>query len=245
MREALFIKKNKERWERVQQQPSQDADEMAADFTQLVDDLAYAKTFYPGSHVTKFINGQALRIYLDIYKNRKEENNRIATFWKYDLPLTIRRHHGVMLFSFILFVLFFAVGFFSAKNDPSFVRDVLSDDYVDMTEENIANGNPLGVYQSGNAIISFLGIMINNITVSFIFFARGIFFGVLSITSLVQEAISIGAFEHMFFSKGYGIQSVLGVLLHGLLELTSIIIACGAGVVMGKSFFISRNDQKA
>ena len=236
MREALFIKKNKERWERVQQQPPQDADEMATDFTQLVDDLAYAKTFYPGSHVTKFINGQALRIYLDIYKNRKEENNRIVTFWKYDLPLTISRHHAVMLFAFILFVLFFAVGFFSAKNDPSFVRDVLSDQYVDMTEENIEKGNPLGVYQEGNALLSFLGIMINNITVSFIYFAKGIFFGILSITSLVQEAMRIGAFEHMFFSKGLGLRSVLGVLIHGLLELTAIIFACGAGIVLGKSF---------
>src|SRR5688500_10223369 len=123
---------------------------MAKDFTQLVDDLAYAKTFYPGSQITQFINGQASRIYLSIYKNRKEENNRLVTFWKYDLPLTIRRHHGPIFFCFILFVLFFAVGFFSARHDPGFIRDVLSDRYVNMTEDNIAAGNPLGVYQQGN-----------------------------------------------------------------------------------------------
>ncbi len=51
--------------------PSNDPDEMAADFTQLVDDLAYAKTFYPPGKVTNYINSQASRIYLDIYKNRK------------------------------------------------------------------------------------------------------------------------------------------------------------------------------
>src|SRR5690242_502333 len=102
MREALFIKKNKERWERVQYAPSSDPDEMARDFTQLVDDLAYAKTFYPSGKVTQYINSQASRIYLGIYKNRKEENNRLVKFWKYDLPLTIRKHHGVILFSFII-----------------------------------------------------------------------------------------------------------------------------------------------
>ena len=236
MREALFIKKNKDHWEKIQQQPALDADEMARDFTRLVDDLAYAKTFYPGSQVTQFINGQASRIYLNIYKNRKEENNRLVTFWKYDLPLTIRRHHGIILFSFILFFLFFAVGFFSAKHDPGFVRDVLGDDYVDMTEENIANGNPLGVYGHGNSVLSWLGIMINNITVSFMYFVKGLAFGILTITSLVKEAMRLGAFEYMFFSKGYGLQSVLGVLIHGLLELTAIIIACGAGMVLGKSF---------
>ena len=96
MREALFIKKNKDRWLRIQHQPSVDPDEMAADFTQLVDDLAYAKTFYPSGKVTHFINAQASKIYLDIYKNRKEESNRLVTFWKYDLPLTIRKHHKVI-----------------------------------------------------------------------------------------------------------------------------------------------------
>lgn len=39
-----------------------------------------------------------------------------------------------------------------------------------------------------------------------------------------------------FFAKGLGSQAVITVLLHGLLELTAIIITCGAGVVMGTSY---------
>jgi hypothetical protein len=66
LREALFIKKNKDRWLKDQHMPPDDPDEMAASFTQLVDDLAYAKTFYPSGKVTHYIP-----IYLDIYKNRK------------------------------------------------------------------------------------------------------------------------------------------------------------------------------
>ncbi|MEJ0101780.1 MAG: hypothetical protein WDO19_04100 [Bacteroidota bacterium] len=65
----------------MQQDPSREADEMAKDFTQLVDDLAYAKTFYRSSKVTQFLNSQAAKIYLDIYKNRKEESNRLVNFW--------------------------------------------------------------------------------------------------------------------------------------------------------------------
>ena len=96
LREALFIKKNKDRWLRNQHLPSADPDEMAADFINLVDDLAYAKTFYPMGKVTGYINARAARIYLDIYKNRREESNRIVRFWKTDLPLTINRHHRVV-----------------------------------------------------------------------------------------------------------------------------------------------------
>jgi len=209
---------------------------MASEFTRLIADLGYAKTFYPTSKVTQYINSLATRIYLTIYKNRKEESNRLVHFWKYDVPLTIRKHHGIILFAFILFILFFAVGFFSSRQDENFTRDVLGSGYVDMTERNIEEGNPFGVYRSGNSFLMWLGLMINNIIVSLMYFVKGIFFGILSIYSLVKEAIRLGAFEHMFFAKGLGAKAAITVLIHGMLELTAIIVASGAGVVLGKSF---------
>jgi uncharacterized membrane protein SpoIIM required for sporulation len=209
---------------------------MASEFTKLVDDLGYAKTFYPASRVTQYINSLATRIYLSIYRNRKEESNRLLNFWKYDVPLTVRKHHGIILFAFILFALFFCVGFFSSRQDDAFVRDVLGDSYVDMTGENIAEGNPFGVYRSGNSFLMWLGLMINNIVVSLMYFAKGILFGVLSMYSLIKESIRLGAFEYMFFSKGLGGKAAMTVLIHGTLELTAIIIASGAGMVLGKSF---------
>jgi len=220
----------------VQQDPSREADEMAKDFTQLVDDLAYAKTFYRTSKVTQFLNSQSAKIYLDIYKNRKEESNRLVKFWKYDLPLTIRKHHRVILFTFIIFCVFFAVGFFSSSHDESFVREVLGDDYVSMTEKNIEEGNPFGVYKSGNSFWMWIGIMINNIMVSLTYFVKGIFLGVLSVTSMVLEAMRLGAFEQFFFGKGVGLQSVLIVSIHGVLKIFSIIVSSAAGVVMGTSY---------
>ena len=236
MREALFIKKNKKRWERLQDSPPADADDMAKDFIRLVDDLAYAKTFYSSSKVTQFINSLAARFYLIIYQNRKEESNRLVSFWKVDLPMTIHRHYKIIIFTFILFAIFFAVGFFSAKNDELFVRQVLGNGYVDMTEKNIADGNPFGVYQSGSAFLTWMGIMINNIIVSFMYFVKGIFFGILTISSIVKEAIRIGAFEQFFFERGLGLQSVLTVFIHGTLEIAAIIFAGAAGIVMGTSF---------
>jgi uncharacterized membrane protein SpoIIM required for sporulation len=53
---------------------------------------------------------------------------------------------------------------------------------------------------------------------------------------MIKEAIRLGAFEHMFFAKGLGAKAAATVLIHGLLELTAIIIASGAGLVLGKSF---------
>jgi uncharacterized membrane protein SpoIIM required for sporulation len=220
----------------VQQGGAADADEMAKDFVQLVDDLSYSKTFYPTSKVTQFINALASRIYLRIYQNRKEESNRLVKFWKYDVPMTIAKHYRVILFGFFLFLLFYAVGFFTSKQDPSFMREVLSDNYVDTTEKNIEEGNPFGIYQSGNSFFMWLGIMINNVMYSIITFVKGIALGVLSVSALVRTAMEVGSFHYMFFAKGYGFDFVLAVMLHGLLELTAIVITCGAGIVMGTSY---------
>ncbi|MCH5682979.1 hypothetical protein LWM68_00995 [Niabella sp. W65] len=106
MREALFIKKNKDRWLKDEAEPPVSPDEMASAFTQTVDDLAYAKTFYANSKTANYLNKLAARMYLDIYRNRKEESSRLKTFWKYELPLTIRKHHSTLLFSFVLFTVF-------------------------------------------------------------------------------------------------------------------------------------------
>ena len=236
MREALFIKKNKDRWLKNQHTPSNDPDEMAADFTQLVDDLAYAKTFYPSGKVTNYINSQASRIYLDIYKNRKEESNRLITFWKYDLPLTIRKHHKVVLFSFIFFSIFFVIGFFVSAQNDDIARSIFGDTYVEHTQENIANGNPFGIYEHGNPVLSWLHLMIHNIRVSFLLFVSGIFAGVPCLYFSVKNAIMVGVFDQFFAARGLGIDFWLVVFVHGTLEITGLIIATAAGLVLGKSF---------
>jgi uncharacterized membrane protein SpoIIM required for sporulation len=220
----------------VQHGATQSADEMATDFTKLVDDLAYAKTFYPGSKVTQYVNALAAKIYLGIYRNRKEESNRLVHFWKYDAPLTFYKHRKMMLFAVIIFFLFFSIGFFSSVKDDGFVREVLGDGYVSETEENIRRGNPFGVYGRDNAFYMWIGIMLNNIFVSFVYFFKGIFLGLPSLFALGKESIRLGAFEYMFYAKDLGGQAVVTVLIHGMLELTAIIIACAAGVVMGTSY---------
>jgi len=236
LREALFIKKNKDRWLKNQHMPSNDPDQMAADFTQLVDDLAYAKTFYPSGKVTNYINSQASRIYLDIYKNRKEESNRLVTFWKYDLPLTIRKHHKVVLFSFIFFFIFFGIGYFVSAQNDDMARSIFGDTYVDHTQENIANGNPFGIYEHGNPFLSWLNLMIHNIRVSFLMFVSGIFAGIPCLYIAIKNSIMIGVFDQFFAARGLGIDFWLVVFVHGTLEITGLIIATAAGLVLGKSF---------
>ena len=232
MREAMFIKKNAEKWDKYQHSPTDNPDETAERFVNLIDDLSYAKTFYPKSKVTRWVNGIAAGIYQSIYKNKKEKYSRIFTFWKYELPLLFKRYHRIFLFTTIVFVLFVGIGVFSSKENPEFVRGVMGDAYVDMTEENIDKGDPFGVYKDGNPFSMFVWIGFNNIRVAFLSFIGGFTLGLFTIRVMWSNGIMLGSFQYMFFAKGLGIKSVMVIWIHGTLEISAIVIAATAGFVL-------------
>ncbi|HVY73453.1 MAG TPA: stage II sporulation protein M [Puia sp.] len=235
MREGQFIQQNIEKWKTYQYEPTSDPDEMAKRFTELVNDLGYARTFYPHSKVTEYLNRLSSGIYLGIYRNKKEESSRILRFWKSELPEVIRRHHRELLYSFIIFLVFALIAAFSAAHDQQFVRGVLGDQYVEMTEDNIAKGDPFGVYKDEHALTMFLAIAINNIRVAFMIFVTGILACLGTVWLLFTNGVMLGSFQYYFFSKGLGWQSVLVIWIHGTLEIASFIISGGAGIVLGRS----------
>ena len=50
----------------------------------------------------------------------------------------------------------------------------------------------------------------------------------------------LGSFEYYLISKGFGLQSVLVIWLHGTLEISAIILAGGAGLVLGNSLLFPK-----
>jgi uncharacterized membrane protein SpoIIM required for sporulation len=244
MREGLFIKKNIDKWKQYQYDPAKDPDEMAGQFTDLVNDLGYAKTFYPQSKVTQYLNGLASRIYLGIYRNKKEEASRIARFWKTELPLIVRKYHREIGYSFLIFLLFAVIAAFSAAHDESFVRGVLGDQYVDMTEENIAHGDPFGVYKRQDQLSMFFFIAVNNIQVSFTIFVLGFLLSIGTVWQLFRNGVMVGAFQYYFFAKGLGWQSVLVIWIHGTLEISAIIISGAAGIILGNSILFPGTHRR-
>ncbi len=232
MREAMFIKKNADKWQEYQQVPTDNPDEMAERFVTLIDDLSYAKTFYPRSKVTRWINGIAGGIYQSIYKNKKEKYSRIFRFWSLELPLVVRKHHRIFLFAFCIFLTFVLIGIFSARQDEGFIRTILGDDYVDMTQDNIDKGDPFGVYKDSSPFTMFIRIAFNNIAVAFKMFVGGLSLGIFTTMAMWSNGLMLGTFEQMFFAKGLGFESIMVIWVHGTLEISAIVIAAAAGYVL-------------
>lgn len=235
MREALFIKKNAEKWNEYQYLQTEDPDQVADRFITLMDDLSYSKTLYPHSKVTKWINSLAVSIYQTVYQNKKQRYLRLITFWRYELPLLFRKYHTVLLYTFLMFAVFCTIAVFSAMKDDEFVTGVMGQEYVQMTEENIENGDPFGVYRSENRFFMFVRLALNNIRVGFMMVVGGLLGGVMTLYLLFKNSIMLGSFQYWFFSKGLGLQSVLVIWVHGTLEISGMILECCAGFIIGKS----------
>lgn len=244
MREALFIKQNSERWNSYNDNPTKDPDELAGRFIAITNDLAFAKTFYPDSKTTAFLNKLAAGFHQSIYKNKKENSNRLFVYWKYELPLIFKKHQRQLLYSFTFFTVFFLIGWVSAKYDSNFLRLILGDDYVNMTNDNIAKGDPFGVYKNQDSFAMFYQIAKNNLSVTLFSYVSGLFFSVGTLFVLFKNGIMLGAFEYYFFSKGLGLQSILVIWIHGTLEISSIIIAGGAGLVLGNSILFPKTYSR-
>ena len=240
MREPLFVKQNTEKWKHFESVTTNDPDELAERFIQITDDLAYARSFYPNSKTTTYLNGLASKLHQSIYKNKTEKGNRFIHYWKNELPLLFKTYQKQLLYSFIFFTVFCLMGAMSAKYDQNFVRLILSDQYVDMTEANIARHDPFAVYKQESEFLMFLQIGSNNIFVSIVTFVCGVFGSVGTIYFLFRNGLMLGSFEYFFFSKNLGMASVLVIWIHGVLEISAIVIAGGAGIVLGNSLLFPK-----
>lgn len=239
MQEAAFIKRNKPRWEEfeksIKNQQQVRPDRLAELFIQVTDDLSFAQTQYPGSRVTQYLNALAGSVHRAIYKNKREEKNRFVMFWKVEVSQVIYHSRKQLLYALIIFLIANAIGAVSVAYDKTFVRLILGDQYVNMTLENIQHGNPTQVYSSGQEMNMFLMITLNNIAVSFKIFVFGLFASLGTGLYLFYNGLMVGTFVMFFYQQHQLAQAFPVIMLHGTIELSSIVIAAGAGFVMGNS----------
>jgi len=248
MREAAFIKKNKEKWllfENVLHNKMQvSPDKLSSLYIEITDDLSYATTFYPNSNTVQYLNGIASTAHQKIYKTKKEGKNRFISFFKEEFPLEFYNFQKQLLIAFLVFAFFTVVGMFSASQDGNFVRLILGDAYVNMTLENIDKGDPMAVYKKASEVKMFLGITINNIKVAMFALLLGLLFSVGTLYIMMQNGIMLGSFLYFFYDKGLLWESSRTIWIHGTIEISVIIIASCAGMVLGNGLMFPKTYSR-
>jgi uncharacterized membrane protein SpoIIM required for sporulation len=239
MREAAFSKQNHEKWRAFEQKTAPNAnthpDELAELFIEITDDLAFAQTYYPQSKTTQYLNQLAVKAHQTIYRNKREKTNRVLNFWKYEIPLALYQARKPMLLSLIIFVVAIVAGIVSTLNDAEFPRYIMGDRYINTTLDNIHNGDPLGIYGTSAEGDMFISITLHNIKVSLAAIAMGLLLSVFTYMALLNNGIMVGVFFTFLYTEGQLNTALSSVLIHGVIELSSIIIAGGAGILLGNS----------
>ena len=244
MREAAFVKQNKDKWLEFEtiltNKTNIDPDLLSDLYIEVTDHLSYAKTFYKNSNTERYLNQLASKAHQNIYRTKKESKNRLISFFKTEFPTLFYQHHRELLITFLTFTFFVFVGAYSTATDFDFVRSFgLSDAYVNMTLENIENGDPMAVYKEQGEFNMFLGITLNNIKVALFAFAYGIFLGIGSLYFMMQNGIMLGGFQYFFYEQGLLWESARTIWIHGTIEISVIIIAGCAGLVMGNGILFT------
>ncbi len=115
---------------------------------------------------------------------------------------------------------FILIGVVSTAYDPTFPRVILGDSYVNMTLENIRQGDPMAVYKDPNSTLMFYQITTNNIKVSFMAFISGFLAGIGTVYIMFKNGIMLGAFQWFFHNEGILKESFLTIWIHGALEIS-------------------------
>lgn len=248
MREVAFIKTNKEKWLEFEQaifgKQLKNPDELASLYTQLVNDLSYAQTYYPKSKTVLYLNNLAAKAFQKIYKTKRQDTNRFVYFWKTEVPLIMYEYRRYVAYAFLVFLSFVAIGALSAEFDDAFIRLVLGDHYVNLTLENIEKGDPVAIYKSGSNWGSAFGITLNNLYVGITSFVFGIFGGLGTGYILMENGIMLGSFQYMFVKEDVFWESVRGIWIHGAMEIFAIVIEGAAGFILGASILFPKTFSR-
>jgi uncharacterized membrane protein SpoIIM required for sporulation len=191
--------------------------------------LAYLQTYHPGDEMTHYLNQLVARAHNIIYKKQFASGHQLARFFQTYFVDLIRKRLPFIGIAFILFVVGGAFGFASMMSDPLNL-------YVILPPEIAENVDPSrlgeGHDEINSPVVSTM-IMTNNIRVAMLAFVSGITFGVWTVYLLVFNGLIIGTLAALFWQAGKTYEFWAYILPHGVIELTAIFIAGGAGLYMG------------
>jgi uncharacterized membrane protein SpoIIM required for sporulation len=195
-------------------------------------DLAEAKTRDLSPDVVEYLNNLVGQAHLYLYSVPPLKASAIHQFFSRDLPGLFLTHFKFVLLSALIFISSLLVTFAVTSRNPEAAALVVSPGTLSMMEESYST--PIAESRLGGENTLMVSFYIqHNISIGFFSFATGIFFGIGTIYFLLYNGISLGAIAGYIVAKGHGANFWTFVTAHSVLELTGLISAGAAGLVLG------------
>lgn len=249
-----FINENKNDWQRLEdllrvldttklrQLSREEVRELGRLYRRTASDLAIARAETRDPRLINYLNSLVVRAHGRIYRAESRGANVIADFFWREFPRTFRRTWKFTTVSFSVCLIFGLIGFFGTKRDADFSEFAGVDPrFRNIVKAKIHWWESLNESNQEGAS----AILTNNIMVTFIAFAYGALLGVGTLYVLASNGLSIGAVLSLVYQEGYGNDLVTFMVGHGVIELSCIFIAGGAGLMLGYGMLIPGNLSRA
>ncbi|HEX8361158.1 MAG TPA: stage II sporulation protein M [Longimicrobium sp.] len=156
-------------------------------------------------------------------------------------PALVRRLWRPIALAAVLFYLPGLLAFAYVRADPARARELVPAEMMARAEEAArkeARGE--GYVEVPELMMPAMAsrIISNNVQVSFLAFAGGIMAGIGTLWVLVFNGVHLGSVAAVFANQGQSLHLWTFVLPHGIIELTAICIAGGAGLWLGSAFLV-------
>ncbi|MFZ5816320.1 MAG: stage II sporulation protein M [Bacillota bacterium] len=240
MNQDQFVARRQEQWKQLAQilaqaqrmgprkLPLDQVQQMGRLYRQTASDLAYARTYFPNSQATLYLNQLVAQAHSLIYA---EEPQRLKSLWRFfaqEVPRTVRGAWRPLVLSIALMLLGGLVGFFAILHDPNLAEALVPDAMRNVTPR--AGGADWPV--EWRSLIGTL-IMINNIRVTILAFGLGFTLGIGTGVLLFYNGLVVGALAAHYHAAGLAYSFWALIVPHGMLELMAIFLGGAAGFCMG------------
>lgn len=253
---SAFVRDRQSRWDRLekllkrmersslQKMDRRSLQEFSGLYRACTSDLAYAQTYYAGTTLTQFLHQLVGRAHHQIYRTEPASLLGVWNFFRRDVPRAIRENLDAVTASLVLFLLAFSLGVAAGRADPRIATLVVPESIL----ESIYAGQMWtdGLFSVVPASVSSALIFTNNISVAFMCFVGGMTFGLVTLGIIVLNGFLIGIVFALCAEHGMLGDLLTFIASHGMVEISSIIVAGAAGLLFAKALFnpgnLSRSD---
>jgi uncharacterized membrane protein SpoIIM required for sporulation len=202
---------------------------LAGLYRQATADLARARRDWPAEPVTAYLNRLVALGYSVVYRRSGYVGKRLAGFYVETLPRTYRESWPFLAAAALLLFGPALIAFLLVLASPQLAYSIVPPELIVIIQHHQTWTNiPANARPAAAGLI-----MTNNINVAILAFALGIAGGLPTIYVLINNGVSLGAI--FGFTTLYGVQGLLAdfVIAHGVLELSVVVAAGAAGLMLG------------
>lgn len=219
----------------------EEVSEFAALYREVASDLARARTYGASPELLYTLERAVGAGHNVLYSPPVRSARRAWTWLSGGFPRLVRQRAFPILLAGLLLYGPAVAAFTAIVNVPARASLIIPPGMIARAEEGAARQERGAGYIDVPEIFMPLfssAIIANNVQVTFFAFAGGIVVGLGTAAILLMNGVMLGGTAGLFHAHGLSLYLWSFVLPHGIIELTAICIAGGAGLLLGSAFLV-------